>query len=145
METKESGDDMSIAICLPGYSIEIPNHFPLLMGEFNSLETQDNKTYLGRLLQAHVEVNQTKKSSLEYQVQLKSGGQFCKGDSGSGFIAFCPGSRSVKCLYGVLSRTLGTSDSDQACGSQVVVAATTHLTVNDLIRGFMSQIEGKCY
>lgn len=143
LETKSDDDNMAFAICLPGYNIEIPTNFSLGIGEFNSLETQENDT-VGSLLKGTVEVNQTLTTELEYHVNLKAGGKFCKGDSGSGFIAFCPGSNLVNCLYGVLSHTSGTSDGKKACGSKVAVARTTHLLVNDEITKFISEIEHRC-
>lgn len=141
LETKSDDDNMAFAICVPGYSIEIPTNFSLRIGEFNSLETQENGT-VGSLLKATVEVNQSLRTELEYHVNLKAGGKFCKGDSGSGFIALCPESNLVNCLYGVLSHTSGASDG--MCGSKVAVARTTHLLVKEEINKFISEIKRRC-
>lgn len=140
---KHTGDEMSNVICLPGYKYPLNSGYTVSRGEFDALETLENNiNMLGNLTMVPGRVVEQNTTTLEYQVQLLSGAQLCRGDSGSGFIGTCDGKGKQKCLYGVLSHTFGSTD--KTCGHSVVVARTTQKIVQQFILETLDRIENKC-
>lgn len=143
LELKHAGDDMSNAICLPGYKNTFRQDYTVFRGEIDALLTLNNDANtVGNLTIVRGAV--IERTPLEYKVALLSGSQLCQGDAGSGFIAMCEESRDDQCLYGVLSRAVRMSDGAIPCSGSVVVARTTHSLVQQFILGTLDQIENKC-
>lgn len=145
LKLKHTGDEMSNVICLPGYKHPLNQRYTVARGEFDALETLENSTNtLGNLTMVPGRVLQNSTNPLEYEVQLLSAAQLCKGDSGSGFFGTCDGKGKQKCLYGVLSHSVGSSDGAIPCAHRVIVARTTHRLVRQFILETMDKIENKC-
>lgn len=144
LELKDSGDDMSDAICLPGYKNRFSPDLDISRGEFHALLTLDSDTStVGNLTRVQGVV--IKETVPEYEVNLTSNGKLCRGDSGSGFLSGCKRNGKEKCLYGVLSHSIRSTDGhEKACGHTVVVSRLSHKFVNQFILKTLDKVENKC-
>lgn len=135
---------MSNAICLPGYKNDFNANYTFDKGEFDALETLDNDTNsLGQLTMVTGDVINA--THLEYEVKLLLNRKLCQGDSGTGFLSTCNGTKTHKCLYGVLSHSTRSTDGvKRPCGHSVVVARIVHRLVMQFIVSTLEQIENKC-
>lgn len=144
LELKDSGDDMSDAICLPGYKNRFSPDLDISRGEFHALLTLDSDTStVGNLSMVQGVV--IKETDSVYQVNLTSNDKLCRGDSGSGFLSNCNQNGTEKCLYGVLSHSIRSTDGhEKACGHTVVVSRLSHKFVNQFILKTLDKVENKC-